>query len=185
MKNIFKNNKNFKSLLNQNTKMGMGMNTSLFKKTWLNNKKCDGFFKTCYSTEVKADMNVYVKDEWRKVGFVYPGLRKIFDLEKNNKIEWKPFKPGIDAYWLFRNPDGSAMGLLKYQPGARVPPHWHLGYEMVVVLEGSFTDEHGVYHKGDLNVNPTGSHHHDVYSEQGCTLLISWTNSVEFLKYGK
>jgi len=165
--------------------MKLGMNPSI-QRTWLNkNLKYDtGFFKTvCYSTSVTSDFNVYVKDDWLNGGFIFPALKNVFHLEKNNKLDWRPFKPGIDAIWLFRNHDGSAQALLKFQPGAAVPPHWHLGYEMVLCVEGSFNDERGSYNKGDLNVNPTGSHHHNVHSEKGCILLISWTKNVEFLKF--
>ena len=71
--------------------------------------------------------------------------------------------------------------MLNFSPGARVPPHWHHGYEQVIVLEGSFSDEKDVFHKGDVTINPTGSHHFSVYSEKGCIILISWTGKVEFM----
>ena len=34
--------------------------------------------------------------------------------------------------------------------GGRIPKHTHRGTELTLVLEGSFSDEEGVYHQGDF-----------------------------------
>ena len=45
-------------------------------------------------------------------------LSKIFDLEKNNRLDWKPFRDGIDAVWLHKEVNGPAAALLKFKPKA-------------------------------------------------------------------
>ena len=38
-------------------------------------------------------------------------------------------------------------------PGVSVPLHSHGGKEYILVLSGSFCDEHGKYIKGDIQIN--------------------------------
>jgi anti-sigma factor ChrR (cupin superfamily) len=69
---------------------------------------------------------------------------------------------------------------LRYQPGAKTPPHRHTGVEHIYVLRGSQRDERGVYETGTLVVNETGSSH-QVASDDGCVVLVLWQKPVEFL----
>lgn len=57
--------------------------------------------------------------------------------------------------------------LLQIQPGGGVPEHTHKGFELTLLLEGSFSDEQGDYVKGDF-IMLDGSHQHNPVSEQGC-----------------
>jgi anti-sigma factor ChrR (cupin superfamily) len=93
-------------------------------------------------------------------------------------LAWQPFRPGIEAAWLYQNgAHGPAAAYLRYQPGARVPLHRHAGYEHVLVLEGSQSDDNGCHAAGSLVVNPPGSSH-EVVSESGCVVLIIWERPV-------
>jgi anti-sigma factor ChrR (cupin superfamily) len=57
---------------------------------------------------------------------------------------WCAFRPGIEIQRLYGDPGvGGAGALLRYQPGASLPRHEHLGYEWFWVLAGSQRDEHG------------------------------------------
>ncbi len=50
---------------------------------------------------------------------------------------WQHFRDGIEVSWLYANgAHGPAAAYLRYAAGARVPFHWHPGYEHVLVLEG-------------------------------------------------
>jgi len=40
--------------------------------------------------------------------------------------------------------------LLHISAGGEIPTHQHKGYELTLLLEGSFNDEHGTYKKGDF-----------------------------------
>lgn len=57
--------------------------------------------------------------------------------------------------------------LLHIEPGGGVPQHTHKGFELTLLLEGSFHDEHGDYVKGDF-IMLEGEHQHNPVSEKGC-----------------
>ena len=93
---------------------------------------------------------------------------------------WEPFRVGIEISRLYGDGrHGSAAALLRYQPGASVPWHRHAGYEHVLVLDGSQTDQHGTHPAGTLVINPPGSRH-SVVSDRGCLVLIVWELPVIF-----
>ena len=95
-------------------------------------------------------------------------------------IEWQPFRSGIRIHWLYKSDGGSSAALLCFEPGATVPPHEHLGYEHIMVLDGAQSDEHGTYQAGTMVVNPPHTRHR-VTSEGGCIVLIIWEKGVKFM----
>ena len=96
-------------------------------------------------------------------------------------VGWSTLRDGVQMFRLAGDPDvGSSVALLRYRPGARIPPHRHPGFEVIYVIAGSQTDEGGTYPAGSVIVNPPG-HEHRVWSEEGCTVLIVWEKAVEFL----
>lgn len=69
--------------------------------------------------------------------------------------------------------------LLHIQPGGSVPEHTHKGYELTLLLAGSFHDEQGCYGAGDfimLDDNVT----HKPVSEHGCLCLTVANDSLHF-----
>ncbi len=56
-------------------------------------------------------------------------------------------EPGVDAR------------LFKIRPGAAIPHHDHYGQELTLVLQGGFSDEKGVYHRGDVCTGQAGEPH--------------------------
>jgi anti-sigma factor ChrR (cupin superfamily) len=97
---------------------------------------------------------------------------------RQDQLPWEPFRPGIEIYPLYQNPETrSQTALLRYQPGATVPSHEHLGAEHIIVLSGSQRDHHGEYTAGTLAINPPGSDH-QVSSPEGCIVLIIWEKPV-------
>ena len=99
----------------------------------------------------------------------------------NPDLRWEPLRPGIEAAWLYRHePDGARAALLRYQPGASVPAHEHLGYEHIYVLQGTQSDDTRVYLPGTLTVFPPGLRHR-IFSEGGCIVLAIWTAPIRFI----
>ncbi|GAB5378626.1 MAG: hypothetical protein AcusKO_50880 [Acuticoccus sp.] len=106
--------------------------------------------------------------------------RQAADLLKTG--EWQPFRPGVTAIWLYDEGDGGAAGVfLRYQPGARVALHEHVGYEHLYVLEGDQYDENGSYPAGSFVVSGPGTRH-SPGSRTGCLALLIYEKAVRFLK---
>ncbi|GLX84605.1 anti-ECF sigma factor ChrR [Thalassotalea loyana] len=57
--------------------------------------------------------------------------------------------------------------LLNIEPGGSVPEHTHKGYELTLLLSGSFKDDMGEYVAGDF-IMLDGEHTHHPVSEEGC-----------------
>ena len=64
-----------------------------------------------------------------------------------------------------------ATSVVRYAAGARFDAHSHDLGEEILVLEGTLSDESGVYGPGTYLKNPPGSAHAP-FSEDGCTLFV-------------
>jgi putative transcriptional regulator len=58
---------------------------------------------------------------------------------------------GIRQQLLTADSQGS-LRLLYIPPGKAVPEHGHQGQELTLVLQGSFSDSAGAFHRGDVEV---------------------------------
>jgi anti-sigma factor ChrR (cupin superfamily) len=94
---------------------------------------------------------------------------------------WEPFRPGIEISPLYDTEEGASAAFLKYQPGASVPWHEHTGWEHILVLTGSQSDDAGHYPAGTLLVHAPGSRHR-VASEEGCLVLAIWERPIKFVE---
>jgi anti-sigma factor ChrR (cupin superfamily) len=96
-------------------------------------------------------------------------------------LSFAPFREGITIHRLYGDGQGGpASAILRYQPGATVPLHEHMGWEHVLVLEGEQTDERGRYEAGTLLMSQPGSRH-SVRSETGCAALLFWEKPVRII----
>jgi redox-sensitive bicupin YhaK (pirin superfamily) len=102
---------------------------------------------------------------------------KLGDVELPN-ITFTEYQPGLRKnvliHVLFDNtgddPPGSDLAILRYLPGAFVPPHEHVGHEMVLVLQGEYVENDVLYRPGSLIVRAPGTKH-EMRSDTGCTIL--------------
>lgn len=96
-------------------------------------------------------------------------------------LHFEPFRNEVTIHWIQRfEGDQPGVALLKYEAGASVPRHLHMGLETIVVLEGTQSDEAGDYGPGSLVVNKEGTAH-SVWSDTGCVVLIQWDRPVKML----
>ena len=95
--------------------------------------------------------------------------------------DWQPFRPGVTAHWLYQEADGGASAvLLRYEAGARVAEHEHVGYEHMFVVEGDQYDEDGSYPAGSFVIHQPGSRH-SPGSHGGCVALLIYEKAVRFV----
>lgn len=111
---------------------------------------------------------------------VVPGIAD-YARSLRDSADWKPFRPGVTAHWLYGDFGGGASAvLLRYEAGARVSLHEHLGFEYMLVLEGDQYDEDGVYPEGTFAAHPPGTRH-SPGSRNGCIALLIYELPVRFV----
>lgn len=69
--------------------------------------------------------------------------------------------------------------LLHIEPGGGVPEHTHNGFELTVLVAGTFSDEQGIYVAGDFIMLDKEHQHHPV-SEHGCLCFTVANDSLHF-----
>lgn len=94
---------------------------------------------------------------------------------QTSTMEWQS-SPGAGVWrkrleLLGAAESGRVTSMVRYDPGSRFPPHEHPDGEEILVLEGTFADEHGSYPAGTYLLNPDGSRHAP-RSDEGCVLLV-------------
>lgn len=90
------------------------------------------------------------------------------------KLAWTQSpQAGVDRRMLYRvgGEVARATSIVRYAPESTFPSHVHSGGEEVLVLEGTFQDEHGDYPAGSYFRNPPGTSHTPA-SKEGCTIFV-------------
>lgn len=80
---------------------------------------------------------------------------------------------GVDRRMLFRIGEevARATSIVRYAEGSSFPRHTHSGGEEILVLEGTFQDEHGDYPAGSYFRNPPGTSHVPA-AKDGCVIFV-------------
>ncbi|MCW8334207.1 ChrR family anti-sigma-E factor [Vibrio paucivorans] len=71
------------------------------------------------------------------------------------------------------------MSLLHIEKGGNVPTHTHKGFEITLLLQGSFEDDMGRYQTGDF-IWLDGEHTHSPVTEEGCVCLTVSSDALHF-----
>lgn len=90
------------------------------------------------------------------------------------QLDWIPSPAaGVERRMLYRVGDevARATTLVRYAPGSAFARHTHRGGEEILVLAGTFRDEHGDYPAGCYFRNPPGTSHAPT-APDGCTLFV-------------
>ena len=94
-------------------------------------------------------------------------------------LPWIERRPGVFWKMLWEDPDGRHKAILmRYEPGATIARHRHLGDEQIYVLEGSVTDDAGTCRAGNFARRPPGCVH-TVTSETGALVLAVTSGPTE------
>jgi anti-sigma factor ChrR (cupin superfamily) len=84
---------------------------------------------------------------------------------------WRPgMVPGLSVLPL-HSFGTEHVALVRWAPGTVFNLHAHAGGEEILVLDGTFQDEHGAYPKGTWLRSPHMSRHRP-FSEEGCTIYV-------------
>ena len=87
-------------------------------------------------------------------------------------LPWKRVSLDIQSHELCRDNNRARVELLRIKPGGTSGTHTHMGDEYTVILEGSFSDETGLYRKGDFLVrNEKHKHTPVATSDRECICL--------------
>ena len=88
-----------------------------------------------------------------------------------SELEWVEARPGVRQKRIWEDKAAERRVLLaRFEPGATLPLHRHVGDELIFVLEGANADESGVVTPGNLSYRPNGCVH-TVTSKNGATAL--------------
>ena len=101
---------------------------------------------------------------------------EVFDLATT---AWRGAGPGLrwKRYWA--DPGSQRMAtVMRWEPGAEVPPHRHVGDELAFVIEGALVDESGMMRPGIAGYRPNRCAH-QVRSPNGATVLSYLWGDVE------
>ncbi len=88
---------------------------------------------------------------------------------------WRPSPiAGVERKMLDRIGDevARATSIVRYAPNAKFSSHVHEGGEEILVLEGEFIDEHGIYPAGTYIRNPIGTAHKPSAGPDGTLIFV-------------
>jgi anti-sigma factor ChrR (cupin superfamily) len=92
-----------------------------------------------------------------------------------SELEWIEARPGVrqKRIWEDKAAERRAM-LVRFEPGAMLPLHRHVGDELIFIIEGANADEAGTVATGNMNYRPNGCTH-TVTTKNGATALaVVW-----------
>lgn len=91
------------------------------------------------------------------------------------EMVWQPSpSPTVERKRLHRVGSaeaGQVTSVVRYLPDSAFPAHDHPEGEEILVLEGTFSDEHGDWPAGTYLLNPEGFRHAP-FSKEGCVLFV-------------
>lgn len=110
-----------------------------------------------------------------------PRALRQFIASDYSKLPWKRVSPDIHSHELCRDSNGAKMELLRIRAGGKATTHTHMGDEYTVILEGSFSDEDGLYHRGDFLLRDASHRHTPVATrDRECICLAVTDAPIQF-----
>lgn len=95
------------------------------------------------------------------------------------KLKWSGFG-AVSRTRLINNENEVRASLLHIEKGGSIPRHQHKGYELTLLLDGSFTDENGSYYKGDFICLEEGAEHAP-FTKNGCLCYVVQNAPLHFV----
>jgi putative transcriptional regulator len=85
-------------------------------------------------------------------------------------LDWQKINSALRISRLKTGDPDNEFALYHIKAGGSTPEHTHRGTELTLVLEGSFSDEEGVYHQGDFLIKD-GEHVHTPTAAQSADCI--------------
>jgi len=125
------------------------------------------------STESKLD--AFLED------YSVPKSLRQFVKKSYDQLSWTRLSPSFKIATLYNEEGGAQVALTRVKAGAHMPSHTHTGDEITLVLEGAFSDEAGIYRKGDF-IQRGANHKHKpiVTKDAECICLTVLDAPIEF-----
>ena len=92
-----------------------------------------------------------------------------------SELPWIDTRPGVRQKRIWEDKASERRAILaRFEPGATLPPHRHIGDELIFIIEGANADEAGPVTTGNMNYRPNGCVH-TVTTKNGATVLaVVW-----------
>ncbi len=74
-------------------------------------------------------------------------------------LKWQRINSALQISRLRTGDPDNEFALYHIKAGGSIPRHAHRGTELTLVLEGSFSDEEGIYHQGDFLIRDAADVH--------------------------
>ena len=87
-------------------------------------------------------------------------------------LNWRSLSSSLSVAPISVGETAYELALHKIDAGGTTPSHDHRGMELTVVLKGSFSDEHGVYHEGDFLIREPGHVHRPAAAQNKACICL-------------
>lgn len=94
-------------------------------------------------------------------------------LSSCRKFRWRRVSSSLKTFLLPTGQQKYEVAFQKITQGGQVVHHGHRGMEVTLVLEGSFSDEDGIYRQGDFLVRDAGETHRPTATQNSDCLCLS------------
>lgn len=102
-------------------------------------------------------------------------MPKVIDkiLTAQGNAKWRFLTPSLDTQQLITGQNQHEVTLHRIKAGGSVAEHDHRGCEITLVLDGSFSDEDGIYNEGDFLQREAGEVHRPLASRDGPCICLA------------
>lgn len=129
---------------------------------------------------ITDDISTFTATDTSEKNIEFKGEQFVLPKQLHNMDIASPFNVGKLARSKVSLDEGEIhTNLLHIEPGGSVPHHTHKGFELTVLLAGTFSDESGDYVPGDF-IMLDGKHKHQPFSEEGCLCYTVANDSLHF-----
>ncbi|WP_435237725.1 ChrR family anti-sigma-E factor [Psychromonas sp. PT13] len=95
-------------------------------------------------------------------------------------LKWSGFG-AVSRARVINDEQNVRASLLHIAAKGQIPEHHHKGYELTLLLDGSFQDEMGTYQKGDF-IWIDGELNHSPYTDKGCLCYAVQNAPLHFVR---